>query len=316
MNERKKKGIIGAILALILIVSVSIVQIATAEPRIRVTQRVKIDKWHVVNETGDTYWSIGEVSRVGPGGYAPIEWCITNEDEDFSLKGYYAIFIVDPEKTVPSMDWEMIKEESNSETGYRWDFGDIWAWTAQNSYLTTLMGNYARLLFNTFSSVDLETVDTDVCLAITDEEPEEPSFFSKFIDNKIFGITLCIPDLEPTTREGRHSWCVSEGFELKWYDRINPANIWEGIKTNDAKPYLVIGRDARIGDEHKLVALVCSADPSSAWRWTSFNVISHEEITFVIEKPQVSQTLGIGVFIAFVLIGGWYTKIWKRLGLG
>ncbi|KYK38491.1 MAG: hypothetical protein AYK18_07025 [Theionarchaea archaeon DG-70] len=312
MNERKKKGITGAIFALVLIVS--IVQIATAEPRIKVTQTVKIDRWNIVNEEGDVYWSIGEVSRVGPGGYAPIHWCVTNEDEDFAVKGYFIVFILDPELTLGGMDWETIKEEANGPTGYRWDFGDTLKYMVANSYILSLMGNYARVIYNGLTSNNVDTIDLDVCLAITDKEPEDPNFFSKFLDNKIFGITMRIPPLEPTSRSGRHSWCVEEGFDLKWYERINILPPFNPKDAHcDALPYVVIGRDARIGDKHKLVALVCSADPNSAWQWTSFNVISYEEITFIIEKPKVNQTLTLAAFAAFILIG-WWSGLFKKLG--
>jgi len=316
VKQRRRKAIL--IVCLVTILVGSVISIQGAEPKIRIVQSVDVSK-QVHNEEGKLTWAIGDVARVGPGGYAQINYCVTNEDPDFALKGYYVTFILDPELTMGRIDWKKVKEEANGPTGYRWDFGDNIIYGFANTYLLALMGNYARTIYNAFTVKDAKRIDLSVVLAITDEEPEDPTFFSKFIEENIFGVTIQIPDLEPTNRTGRHKWCVEEGFELKWYERLDlsrfPIIVINEEQHSYALPYIVVGNDARIGEEHKIIALVCSADPDSMWQWTSFNVISYEETEFVIEKPQVSQTLAIGLFIAFAVIA-WYTKLWKKIGLG
>lgn len=316
MKERNRKIVCVTLLSAIMISM--IVSIQAAEPKIRVTQSVTVDKW-TKDQKNEIAWSIGEISRIGPGGYAPITWCIQNEDEDFSLKGYYVTFVLDPELTMGGIDWETLKKEANSETGYRWTFGDNFKYAFANTYILALAGNYARDFYNIFTTKDAEKIDLNVVLAITDQEPENPDFFSKFLEENIFGVTAQIPDLEPVKRSGRHSWCVEEGIKRSWYDRTSYApqgqSSLQKIKdeTVYALPYIVVGRDAQIGDKHKIAALVCSADPDSMWQWTSFNVISYEDCEFVVEKPQVSQTLGIGVFIAFAIVA-WYSGLFKKIG--
>ena len=317
MKKKYKKTIVMAVVLAILVIS--IMQVAFAEPRVRITQRVSVPAITQMGEGGETYWTIGEVSRIGPGGYAPINWCIENEDEILSLKGYYVTFILDPTLTMGGMEWAKIKEESNGPTGYKWTFGDNVKYEFANSFFLALMGNYARDFYNIFSTKDAKRVDLHVSLAVTEEEPEEPSYFAKFIENDIFGVTLQIPDLEPTSRAGKHSWCIEEGVSLSWFQRTNRPSGHSTLRPAHIYPqaYIVVGNDANLGEEHKLVALVCSADPNSIWQWTSFNVISYEEVTFVVEKPQVSQTLGIGIFIAFCLLGAaWYKGLLRRIGLG
>lgn len=290
--------------------------IESADSKIRVEQEVKVDRFKGRDNEGHVVWDIGNVSRIGPGGYAPIQWCIQMEDEQLGLKGYFVTFVIDPEKTIGGIDWEVLAEESNGPTGYRWTFVENLKYGIANKYLLALMGKLTGDIYNVFSKEDVETLDLDVYLCVLEEEPEEltqtADFFSKLAQESIFGCTLKIPDLEPLSRTGRHSWCIEEGIKLEWYER-GLANL--GREHFYPVPYIIVNKDARIGDKHKIAALVCSANPDSIWQWTGFNVISYEETSFIIEKPQVSQTLAIGVFIAFGIIA-WYTKLWKKIGLG
>lgn len=314
MKERKRKAIAVALLALTLLFSAA--RINSAEPRIRIVQNVDVSNQLLSNqvrdENGKMTWAIGDVSRVGPGGYAPLTYCVENKDEQISLKGYYVTFILDPEKTMGYIDWVKVKEEANGPTGYRWSFSDNVKYCTSNTYILALMGNYAKTVYNAFTVKDAKKIDLNVVLGITEEEPNDPTFFGKFLEESIFGVTMEIPDLEPTTRSGKHSWCVEEGIYLSWYQRLK--NL-QGITSKHVypKPYLVVGNDAVIGEKHKIVALVCSADPDSMWQWSSFNVISYEEVEFIIEKPQVSQTILIGFFIAFMALG-WYSGLFKKIG--
>lgn len=307
MKKRNRKVVLVTILTLTVVVSA--IHIHCAEPRIRITQRVGINNWE--SKEGDIRWAIGDINRIGPGGYAPITWCIENIDPDLSLKGYFVTFIIDPEITMGG-DWDMVKEEANSSTGYRWTFGDNLTYGVRNTYILQAMGNLFKTVWNVFTVKDAEKIDHNVILVITEDEPTGPDFFEKLWRENLYGVSLKIPDLEPTTRAGRHRWCIEEGIKLSWYERLKRG---EGITAKHVYPkaYVVIGNGAQIGEEHKIVALICSANPDSMWQWTSFNVISYEEVTFVVEKPKVSQWLGIGVFIAFAVFG-WYSGLFKKLG--
>ena len=317
MKERKRKAALLLCLAALLLCMIA--SIESAVPKIRIKSKVSVDRFEGRNSKGEIVWDIGNVNRIGPGGYAPINYCITNEDPDFALHGFYVCFILDPEKTIGG-DWDYVAEQANGPTGYRWDFGDNLKYAIANTYLLQLMGNFMREFYNVFHVKDKETVDLNVCLTVTDLDVQEPGLLKKLVEEDIFGVTMEIPDLEPTTRAGKHSWCVEEGIKLEWYERIKIAGAARrGSFLADEHiypmPYILVHKNARIGEEHKVVALVCSADANSIWQWTSFNVISYEEIEFIIEKPQVSQTLAIGVFIAFAVVT-WYTKLWKKIGLG
>ena len=175
-------------------------------------------------------------------------------------------------------------------------------------------------VYNLFSSKDVETLDLDIYLCISSLEPEKwysTDFLQKLSQENIFGGSIEIPDLEPLSRSGRHRWCIEEGIELAWYQRIRLAgSVPRGSILLDKHiypiPYIIVNKDARIGDTHKVAALICSANPDSMWQWTSFNVISYEEIEFIIEKPETAQTLALGAFIAFGLFA-YVTKLWKKI---
>ncbi len=293
------KKVIASVI-LILLMGIGLSQITSQQ--IKVSHTVSVSR-QTFDQDNKMNFNVSTVPRVGPGGYAEIGWSITNEDPDLALKGYYVCFIIDPEVVMGSIDWERVKEEANGEYGYRWTFGDNLRYAINNTYLMQKMGNGAKSVYNVFATKDSERVEMNVTLALTDQEPEDPSFFDKFFEENIWGITMKIPDLEPTSRQGRHSWSISDGIEDRGL---------LGTKKVYPKAYVVISKGALIGEEHKIVALVCAADPNSMWVWSSFNVISYEEITFKVEKPQVQQSIAIVGFIAFAIIA-WYSKLWKKI---
>lgn len=302
MKEKSHRNFSKLALALILLLISGIMVSGLETQQIQITQQIQVSR-SVYDEDNNVNFNVSKLPRVGPGGYAEIEWSITNEDPDLSLKGYYVCFLIDPEIVMGSINWEKVEEEANGPSGYRWTFGDNLRYAINNTYLMQKMGNGAKTVYNVFATKDAQKVDINVTLALTEQTPDNPSFFDKFVEEDIFGVTLRIPDLEPTTRIGRHSWSISEGIEDKGL---------LGSKKVYPKAYVVISKGAILGEEHKLVALVCQADPSSIFQWSSFNVISYEEITFKVEKPQVSQSLALVGFIAFGVIS-WYTKWWKKL---